>query len=233
MARRFFLVPETKYNMLLSQEQSLFDSKREADGILSDRKLTAGEKNLLYNQKLENVLKTRKEALNRPVKVKVESSDATVNQSTQTGATPPRKKKTERKPFATPKGAFYNFESSDNEFGDETSDAQEIPKNEKEAPKDVSELVDSITQYVMANKEKFLVTDKGQIMGKVRRIVKGSDAVEAISHLFEPPLGGTPAGYKTLRTRILSMPETRELIDHFESTWGRSVPQFTPKTWKY
>src|SRR4051812_38219930 len=80
MVNRFFLVPESKYNMLLSQDSALFESKKGADSVLKDPKLTPGEKNLLYNQKLANVLKTRDEAIKRPVKVKVESSSGSSSQ---------------------------------------------------------------------------------------------------------------------------------------------------------
>lgn len=78
MARKFYLVPESKYRMLLSKDNALFDAKDELDAVLKNKKLAKGVKNAIYNQKLQNVLSTRKEAMNRPMKVELASQGSSL-----------------------------------------------------------------------------------------------------------------------------------------------------------
>lgn len=239
MVNRFFLVPESKYNMLLSQDQALFDSKKDADSVLKDRKLSPGEKNALYNQKLANVLKNRDDALKRPVKVKVESGSSVASTSgTQNAATQTRQPaKRARKPAVTPKTETVGTSSADEESDATREDfhgTYETPRgySKSQVPDDAKVIIESIKKEVFNNKEKFQVDDNGGIIGKDRRVVKNSNANRSIEHLFEAPLGNTPPGFKRLRERLLREDSTRQLINQFETKVER-LYNFKPDEWNY
>ena len=237
MVNRFFLVPESKYNMLLSQDHALFESKKDADNVLKNRKLTPGEKNALYNQKLANVLKTREEALKRPIKVKLESSSTRAPSASTSGiAAKPPPTKRHRKRTASPKTGFESSaEEESDAFGEDfQGGSYETPRGfpKTQIPEDAKAIIESIKQEVLKNKNKFLVHDDGRIIGNDRKIIKNSNAGRSIEHLFEAPLGNTPPGFKKLRTRLLKEESTRKLIDQFEANVER-LNNFKADEWNY
>lgn len=232
MARKFFLVPESKYKMLLSEDTALFDAKQRADSVLANKKLSAGEKNLLYNQRLENVLKTRKEALDRPLKVKAEqpAEDPTLAKKSRKRSWYYRYRGQEgQQPSATLETSSVSGGEEEGESGDQLV----TPKKAEAGPStSVQSVVDELSEIVMNNRSLFKVTEKGRIIGREKKVVAGSDVNRAIAHLFESTSARTPPGFKTLRSRLRDAPETSELIKRAERHFEQS-DEFRPLKWNY
>ena len=78
MARRFFLVPSDKYQRMshdpLAVDDAVQAASVETDKILASRtkRLNNSEKRALMDKRIDNLIRLRNEALNRPVKVKME-----------------------------------------------------------------------------------------------------------------------------------------------------------------
>lgn len=72
MAKKFVLVPEDMYHEMLSRSDTepLTNAKRELTSVLHS-KMDAGQKKLLYNNKLQNYIRLRREAQEKPVKVEL------------------------------------------------------------------------------------------------------------------------------------------------------------------
>lgn len=70
MARKFVLIPEDMYKSLLNARPDVNKEQKDLDDVLSSR-LEASAKNVLYNNKLQNLIKRRKENEEKPLKVEV------------------------------------------------------------------------------------------------------------------------------------------------------------------
>lgn len=82
MARSFVLVPEPMYRSLLSSHNAspLNEAQKDLSNVLSS-KMDAGAKNILYNNKLYNFLKNKRELEEKPFKVEVVNKNPEITES--------------------------------------------------------------------------------------------------------------------------------------------------------
>ncbi|KAH7716703.1 hypothetical protein AAVH_15885 [Aphelenchoides avenae] len=169
-------------------------ARAELDSALQDPTTSVAEKNLLYNKRLFDYMKLRKEAQDRPVKVEMTNAPAVAPNSKRKSAQTPK----------TPLNAAAHPETP--RTRKRGGRAQQQPPSQ---PEDVQQLLALIAK----NPLECGVDEKGRIMNFNKRLVARSNVVESVMHLLHPrPFAPMPPGTDELRTRLATRPETRSFI---------------------
>lgn len=231
------LVPEELYRGMIAASDSLSDTARvaiakaEADKVLRSRKKKSTRR-VLYDKKLRDYLKLRKEAAEKPVKVEISGgpqapfSSTPVTSSTQTEEVIKKNKK-QRKPRQrvvspveeTPENTQTTTPPRQPSPAQAASDiVPETPRTsrherlvEEQARRKlaIQERVSQIVDYVRANHEKFGVTGDDRIIGPRNNVVANSNLEMAIRSLITPYVAAgrrasdnTPPGTMNIRSRL-------------------------------
>ncbi|KAH7709671.1 hypothetical protein AAVH_23055 [Aphelenchoides avenae] len=177
-----------------SAEEPVTHARAELDSALQDPTTSVAEKNLLYNKRLFDFMKLRKEAQDRPVKVEMTNPPAVVpnskRKSAQTAKTPLNDAAHAETPRTRKRGGR----------------AQQQPQSK---PEDVQQLLALIAK----NPIECGVDEKGRILNFNKRLEARSNVVESVMHLLHPrPFASVPPGTDELRTRLATRPKTRGFI---------------------
>ena len=217
MARKYVLVPHEMYQSFISSsaEEPVTHARAELDSTLQDPTTTVAEKNLLYNKRLFDFMKLRKEAQERPVKVEMTNPPA--SNSRRKSAPAPK----------TPPAAAAQPETPKTRRRGGHNQPQPPPH-----PEDVQQLLELIAK----NPAACGVDEKGRVLNFNKRLVHRSNVVECVKHLLHPvPFAPEPPGTEELRTRLATRPETRRFIfpEQPEVQEGEGVRRhFRPTLWK-
>lgn len=254
MARKMVLVPSDMYQSMIASSESLSDTarvmsaKREADKVLRSRGVRTGAKRVLYDKRMRDFLKLRREAFDKPLRVKM------VDQPPQTPApapssipvpppqrskVPPKRKK---KPRKSREMATSTADLDEEPAADEipviesdqpgtssgtTSRHEQMQRQKAQREHEMRHRLGQLLSYVQANREKFGITEDNQI--RTSRTHVTGDVKDSLIRIIAPNPSdpGSPAGTKTLRSRLMKDDGAREIIKAAGQI-GKGIP--TPRT---
>lgn len=217
MARKFVLVPHDMYQGLLGgAEDTVAHARAELDSTLFDPSTSVAEKNLLYNKRLFDFMKLRKEALERPVKVEVSNPPPAPSQ-------PAPARALEAVP-ATPSVPIV--QPTPKTTRKRRSKGPQLPNN-----------VNQLLRIVDADRAHFGVDEKGRVLNARGRAIPHSEHLRILSHLLYPEEGGMdPPGTSDLKLRIATSDRTRRYLypggENIQEGAGQSK-RFRPTLWKF
>ena len=227
MARKFVLVPQDMYHSLLGgPENSVAHAREELESTLHDPTKTVAERNLLYNKRLYDFRRIRREAEERPVKVEVTNppplpSELQENSSNVQAKTPSG----QVRPLDTPRVPRRAYRR----------------KNRTPATSSTPNDVNQLLGLIANNIARYGVDEKGRIKNLNGRLVPNSDVRESVLHLLHPkPFAPDPPGAHELRTRLATSADTRKFIfpdgaeaEPFVQEGQGASKRFKPTLWKF
>lgn len=244
MVRKMVLVPEEMYRGMLSSSETLGDTarvmeaKQAVTSVLRSRK-KPGVRRVLYDKKIRDFLKLRKEAVDRPVKVEFNQTSVAQEEEQVKPAAAASKNKNRRRKIPTssppgthvppgqvymppppppsgqetPRGAPRRSESAGPT--PRTTSRRNILQQEKAQKENaIADEMKKLIDYVNENRSRFGVTEDGRIIGKNAAEVKHSSIESAVRGIVHPipAASGTPPGTSYLRSRLQRDPQGQELI---------------------
>ena len=227
MARKFVHVPQDMYHSLLGgPENSVAHAREELDSTLHDPTKTVAERNLLYNKRLYDFRKIRRETEDRPVKVEVTNpppmSSGMLENSTNLLAKTPSG---QARPQDTPRAPRRTYRRKNRTPAGSST------------PADVNQLLGLIAK----NLTRYGVDERGRIKNLNGRLVPNSNVRESVLHLLHPkPFAPEPLGAHELRTRLATSADTRKFVIPDGAEAGPVVQEgqgaskrFKPTLWSF
>ncbi|KAL3087172.1 hypothetical protein niasHS_005411 [Heterodera schachtii] len=181
--------------------------KQQLETVKRKRAGNVSERNVLYNQQLRRYLKLRKEAKDRPVKVKLSNGTQLLNKTVETGVQV-------RPGPDESKDKSVLFAGEDEEIEVPTPirpGNSRSPRTNKKAAKqqEINEKKDHLLAIIMSDPQSFGATDRGKILNpKTGREFIDSDLNWSIERLVDPrpENAPSPSGTKELMRKLAQNP---------------------------
>jgi hypothetical protein len=207
MSNKLILVPEDMYQSLIAQKCEATDNvnleftKNRMNQMRDVRGKNLSSKNVQYNQELRRFLKQRREEKEKPVKVKLTNglNIITKPNASNNGA---------QSAIVDENGDLDSIEDdSFHSVGDSESEYKTPRHSRREKfnkEKFNTEKKNILLNYLLDNKEKFGITERGQVMRTGSgNPVKGAVLGEIVERIVDPSLGSvSPPGTGNLRGKI-------------------------------
>lgn len=267
MSKKLILLPLDLYKGLLNTKTDkdedlaehgpLHYEKAQLGKIKRKKLKNLSTKNVLYNQQLRRYLRTRKEAKDRPIKLKLAEGDVKLLKAAKNAQEPTKLaavdengdlqsvKVEEELPrtrfsvgsdevFASPIGPGPSFEvpkkNSPLKLRRHTTTA--TTKKDQGVMKSVA-----LMQEIMANPRKFGVSEEGEIINpNTGNPLKNSNLKHAVSRLVNPSMQNAPSppGFSLLKKAVLNDPKASRFISEGHQIGkGKKIKEiFRPSKWK-
>jgi len=241
MALKYILIPESMYKNITQKEPTNInlDYERQLVEKAKNERTDPKTKNINYNQELRRYLKIKKEADDKPVRVKVIDGPTVITKAPTI---------TRRTPSTSTAISEFLVSEAD---GDETPIQHENvfvtpPQQEtsRQTPKrvqttikkeELKRRITNVGNYIMNNKDKFGIDDQNRILRADGRPFRDSDLESSLIRILAPTTSNAPSptGTSTLRNRIKEDRDAQFIIyDIKQKDQGTSTKHFRPQLWK-
>jgi hypothetical protein len=243
MALKYILIPEAMYKNITQKEPSNInlDYERQLLEKAKNERTDPKTKNINYNQELRRYLKIKKEADDKPVRVKVIDGPTVITKTpTITRRTPSTSTAisesivSEADGDETPIQHENVFVTPEQQAtASQTQRRANVPTTIKR--EELKRRITSVRDYIMKNKQKFGIDDKNRILRPDGKPFKDSDVEGSLLRILAPNPSNAPSptGTATLRNRIKDDRDAQIIIfDIKQRGEGSSKKHFRPQLWK-
>ena len=233
MTRKFLLVPHDAYQGLLRAQPSLQEhSEEQVSRTLHNKKLGVSKRNALYNQRLTGMLKQKRAAEKKPVRVTFGDEQVALPAASATDAAASEKSRrttlvdddtlnvsgplfnSTALPVATDVSSLSRATTVNKSLA--SPDAASTPNR----PMNRSGLADMLLDTINARAVEFGVDAKGHIMTAAHQPIAHSNMQNAISYYVNGQQGNAPAGAKALHERIMADAMTAPIMTNIQHLYS-------------
>lgn len=264
MSKKLVLLPLDLYKGLLhtktdksedlAEHAPLQYEKAQLGKIKRKKIKNLSKKNVLYNQQLRRYLRTRKEAKDRPIKLKLADGDVKLLKAAKNAQEPvklaavnengdvqPVKVEEEipgarfsvssEEVFGSPTGPGPSFETEKSPVKLRRHIVQATTKKDQDVLKSAA-----LLQVIMSNPRKFGVSEEGEIINpNTGNPLKNSNLKWGVSRLVNPTMQNAPSppGFSSLKRAVLNDPKASKYVSEtYQIGRGKKIKEFLPAKWK-